>query len=85
MPYGQFPVTPSYVNLTWFWSRQGRSYSTLESLPSVSAHAGSIPTRFTALSFAFWSAAKSLETGAVAAFRLNRFSSNATPSGKNSC
>jgi hypothetical protein len=46
---------------------------------------GSIPTRLTILSSASSDGAKYLKNGTVAAVRLNRFPSNAIPSGKNSC
>jgi hypothetical protein len=46
---------------------------------------GSIPSWLTILSSALSDGAKYLKRGAVAAVRLNRFPSNATPSGKNTC
>jgi hypothetical protein len=47
--------------------------------------ADSIAVWLTTLSSALSDGAKYLKSGAVAAVRLNRFPSNATPSGKNSC
>jgi hypothetical protein len=46
---------------------------------------GSIPSWLTKPSSALSQGAKYLKNGAVAAVRLNRFPSNAKPSGKNSC
>jgi hypothetical protein len=46
---------------------------------------GSIPIGLTIFSSALAPGAKYLKNGAVAAVRLNRFPSNAIPSGKNSC